>query len=72
MKLPGTPPDWESGPNTLPGEVDGEGEAGVEGLMMGGKLEGPSQNCPRTSPFTLHPSTPLAQEQSQTEGEVQT
>lgn len=50
MKLPGTPPDWESGPNTLPGEVDGEGEAGVEGLMMGGKLEGLPQD------FALHPS----------------
>lgn len=54
MKLPGTPPDWESGPNTLPGEVDGEGEAGVEGLMMGGKLEGPSPELPQD--FALHPS----------------
>lgn len=70
MKLPGTPPDWESVPNTLPGGVDGEGEAGVEGLMMGGKLEGPSPELPQD--FAHHPSTPLAQEQSQTEGEVQT
>lgn len=72
MKLLGTPPDWESGLDILPGEVDGEGEAGVEGLMMGEKLEGAGPSPELPSGFALHPSTPLAQAQGQTEGAVQT